>query len=106
MKRIGTSITGAVLSGVLVGGLLCLAMVAAKAPDQGLGSLLPPGLQRWLEAAPGGEEYATANAHLQISPHMVDASLEIREHIDFIHTPALLVQEAISDGVILTYPEE
>lgn len=105
MKRVRTSIMRAVLPGLLVGGLLCLAMGAAKAPDQGLGSLLPPGLQRWLEAAPG-EEQATANADLHISPHMVDTSLEVRECIDFLHTPALLVQEAVSDGVILTYPEE
>jgi len=38
--------------------------------------------------------------------HMTDLSLAIREHDDFLLTPALLVQEAVSDGVILTYPEE
>ncbi len=40
------------------------------------------------------------------SAYMVDLSLAIREHDDFLLTPALLVQEAVSDGVILTYPEE
>jgi hypothetical protein len=37
---------------------------------------------------------------------MVDFSQHIREHVDFLLTPALLVQEAISDGVLLTYPVE
>jgi hypothetical protein len=36
----------------------------------------------------------------------VDWSLDDREQMDFLLTPALLVQEAVSDGVILTYPEE
>ena len=36
----------------------------------------------------------------------VDVSMALREHDDFLLTPALLVQEAVSDGVILTYPEE
>ena len=33
-------------------------------------------------------------------------SLEMRENVDFLLTPALLVQQAISDDVIITYPEE
>ena len=41
-----------------------------------------------------------------VNVHMVDLSLAIREHDDFLLTPALLVQEAVSDGVILTYPED
>ena len=41
-----------------------------------------------------------------VNAYMVDPSLAIREHDDFLLTPALLVQEAVSDGVILTYPEE
>jgi len=41
-----------------------------------------------------------------VSAYMVDPSLAMREHDDFLLTPALLVQEAVSDGVILTYPEE
>ena len=41
-----------------------------------------------------------------VSAYMVDPSLAMREHNDFLLTPALLVQEAVSDGVILTYPEE
>jgi len=105
MKLKWTWMTRGVLLTVLVCVLLCLGMGAAKAPNRPFQGLLPPGLQHVFEAAPG-EERATANAHLGISPYMVDTSLEVRERFDFLHTPALLVQEAISDGVILTYPEE
>jgi hypothetical protein len=41
-----------------------------------------------------------------VNAHMADLSLAIRECDDFLLTPALLVQEAVSDDVILTYPEE
>lgn len=41
-----------------------------------------------------------------VNAHMVDLSLAVRECDDFLLTPALLVQEAVSDDVILTYPEE
>lgn len=41
-----------------------------------------------------------------IDRSMFDISLMIREHADFLLTPALLVQEAISEDVVLTYPEE
>jgi hypothetical protein len=43
---------------------------------------------------------------LQINRRMADLSLTVREHVDFLLTPALLVQEAVSDDVVLTYPEE
>lgn len=33
-------------------------------------------------------------------------SLEMKEHADFLLTPALLVQEAICDDVVMTYPTE
>ncbi len=35
-----------------------------------------------------------------------EPSLEMKEHADFLLTPALLVQEAISEDVIMTYPTE
>jgi hypothetical protein len=109
MKRKRTwMIRGALLT-VVMCVLLCLGMGAAKAPEGIPASLLPPelppGYRRLFEAAPG-EEQAIVRAHLHIDSHMVDTSLEIREQWDFRLTPALLVQEAISDGVILTYPEE
>ena len=33
-------------------------------------------------------------------------SLEMRENVDFLLTPALIVQGAITEGDIVTYPEE
>jgi hypothetical protein len=33
-------------------------------------------------------------------------SLEMKENADFLLTAALLVQEAISDDIIITYPSE
>jgi hypothetical protein len=33
-------------------------------------------------------------------------SLEMRENVNFLLTPALLVQQAITGGAIVTYPEE
>jgi hypothetical protein len=33
-------------------------------------------------------------------------SLEMKENADFLLTPALLVQEALSDDVVITYPTE
>lgn len=33
-------------------------------------------------------------------------SLEMKENVDFVLTPALLVQEAISEDVVITYPSE
>lgn len=35
-----------------------------------------------------------------------DPSLEMKENVDFLLTPALLVQEAISDDIVITYPSE
>ena len=33
-------------------------------------------------------------------------SLEMRENVDFLLTPALIVQGAITEGAIVSYPEE
>jgi hypothetical protein len=81
---------------VLMGMLLGLGMGAAKAPDQGT----PPGLRR-LE-----EDMKTGGPLIIVNYQMADLSLAVREQVDFLLTPALLVQEAVSDDVILTYPEE
>lgn len=35
-----------------------------------------------------------------------ELSFEVRENADFILTPAILVQEAIADTIVLTYPEQ
>ena len=87
------------LLAVLVGVLLCLGMGAVKEPD-----LEPPGIRLLREAPP--EAQAAVWRTLNIDYQMVDLSLEVREQADFLLTPALLVQEAVSDGVVLTYPEE
>lgn len=41
----------------------------------------------------------------RVSPNF-QMSLEMRENVDFLLTPAILVQEGISDGVVITYPQE
>ena len=37
---------------------------------------------------------------------MTDPSFEMRENIDFLLTPGILVQQCISEDVLITYPEE
>lgn len=90
---------------LLAGGvLLCLglSMDTGKAA-QGVA----PGFQRLLDADMlGEEEQAKVRQALRISYVDADGSLELREQMDFLLTPALLVQEAVSDGVVMTYPEE
>jgi len=80
--------------------LLCLGVGADESANG-----LPPGLRRVHETRTA-EERTTATRHLLADFHMADISLEVREVDDFLLTPALLVQEAVSEGVILTYPEE
>jgi hypothetical protein len=42
----------------------------------------------------------------QSSMSNFQSSLEMKENVDFLISPALLVQEAISENVIITYPSE
>lgn len=35
-----------------------------------------------------------------------EPSLEMKENVDFLLTPALLVQQAISENIVITYPSE
>jgi hypothetical protein len=91
--------------------LLSLAMGAAKTPDRRSSREPPPGFRQWREAGKARSEGRDADAQkimdaLRIDHRFFDESLEGVEHVDFLVTPALLVQEAVSDGVILTYPEE
>jgi hypothetical protein len=87
------------LSLALIGVLAVLVMGAATGPGRG-SAHLATGL-------PHNEEEARAKvAATEVNRRMADMSLEVREQIDFLLTPALLVQEAVSDDVILTYPEE
>jgi len=86
--------------------LLGLGMGTAKAPDRGR----PPGvrlLREAREARSRGEREKALRIHeLHMDFRMADGSLLTREQVDFLLTPALLVQEAVSDDVVLTYPEE
>jgi len=93
---------------VLVGVLLGLVMGATKAPD-----LRTPPFARQLQEAEEArrqgkyDEAARLRAEVLATHYRVlDYGLAIQEQTDFLLTPALLVQEAVSDDVILTYPEE
>jgi len=46
-------------------------------------------------------EMADRSVKAQFQP-----SLDMKEAADFLLTPALLVQESISSGIVLTYPTE
>ncbi len=101
MKRKWTWSVRSVLLGVLMCVLLCLGMGAVQGPDREM----PPGLRRLADAPTAQDSLATMHA-LQVNYTWEDWSLDLREQMDFLLTPALLVQEAVSDGVVLTYPEE
>ena len=42
----------------------------------------------------------------QYSTGNFNSSLEMKENVDFLLTPAFLVQEALSDDIVMTYPTE
>lgn len=70
-----------------------------------------PGYRRFWEAMRDRDPNAPGrglriNHALNLDYHMADVSLAVREQVDFLLTPALLVQEAVSEDVVLTYPEE
>ncbi len=85
---------------VSTGVLLCLGLGATKAPDPGR----PSGLRQRMNAPLG--QMGTNMRSLQIDYRQVEVALAQREQTDFLLTPALLVQEAVSDGIVLTYPQE
>lgn len=93
---------------LLVGTLLCLGAGAGKNPDRG-GT---PGSLRHqpVPGTPAFDAWMRAKMRANVVGHFVnfqtDESLARKEDDDFLLTPALLVQEAVSDGVVLTYPEE
>jgi hypothetical protein len=87
------SATRWVLLMAVLSALLGLGLVAVRASNQGE----PPGLRQLKARDP---------TLLDIDYPMADLSLAAREQVDFLLTPALLVQEAASEDVILTYPEE
>ncbi len=82
------------------GSLLCL--LACLGMGAGKASLLEAQRLAGLSA----EDRVVARELMNVDYHVVDQSFERREEIDFLVTPALLVQEAVSDGIVLTYPQE
>jgi len=88
---------------IVMCGLMCLGMDSGKAPVR----RISPGWQRLNEAHKlGPEEKDKAVQALLMNYRFFDQCLVAREQGEFLLTPALLVQEAVSDDVILTYPEE
>ena len=81
-----------------LGVLLGLSMGAGSKPDSGL----PSGWRQLEEELKAGRGPGLLNMDYS----KIDLSLLAREHVDFLLTPALLVQEAISEDVVFTYPEE
>jgi hypothetical protein len=93
---------------VLTCALLGLGMGAAKAPDQGT----PPffgNLENAKEARRQGKDEEAMRlefAVLGTDYRALDFVLVMQEQVDFLLTPALLVQEAVSENVVLTYPDD
>lgn len=64
-----------------------------------------PALEEFIKDIQTGEG-KLAFRKMNLDYREVDTVLAERERQSFFLTPALLVQEAISDEVVLTYPEE
>lgn len=78
--------------------LTCLVAGAVKHSGQEVFSLI---------GVPRNEDEARARvAATRVDGREADESMLIREQVDFLLTSALLVQEAVSEDVVLTYPEE
>lgn len=92
---------------LLIGMLLGLGTATVKVP----GEESLPGMRQVQELMEANrleksQEGMAMSQVLSVDYRMADRSLVVREQVDFFLTPALLVQEAISDDVVLTYPEE
>ncbi len=90
--------------------LLCLGAGAGETSERTGPPGLPPGVlpgwNRILTTSTPEERAIASRQVFGVNYFMREASLETREQDDFLLTAALLVQEAVSDGVVLTYPEE
>ena len=53
-----------------------------------------------------GQRAAAGRQILNAATQVFQPSLEMKENVDFLLTPALLVQEAMSRDVMITYPSE
>ena len=49
---------------------------------------------------------ASVQATNDIATQAVGPSLEMKENVDFLLSPALLIQEVLSDDIVTTYPSE
>ena len=49
---------------------------------------------------------ATRRDILSAATRAFEPSLEMKENVDFLLTPALLVQEVMSTDIVITYPSE
>jgi hypothetical protein len=54
----------------------------------------------------GGANPTVREQILKAATQPFDPSLEMKENVDFLLTPALIVQQAVSDNVVITYPSE
>lgn len=55
---------------------------------------------------PGSQGTLVNAARFEADRQLADECFMLREQADFLLTPALLIQEAMCDDVVLTYPEE
>jgi hypothetical protein len=104
----GRSLGGLKRLALMLAGLVTVAtvFVATRSPGKGEVQLVPRN-QSYVPTRQ--EEQDRGSAEKIASAYIVKnftPSLEMKEKADFLLTPALLMQEVVSDGTVLTYPEE
>ncbi len=88
------------LAGVIV---LLISICFSAAPEKGAASstvAMPP------RALTEAQAQAIIEGARGIAGDSFASSLEMKENVDFLLTPALLVQDVVSEGVVVTYPSE
>jgi len=105
-RAVGSSVLALLV--VLTAALLGLGTSTAKAPDEKMSPFFD-NTQKADEARKQGKDEEAERltfAAVGTDYRMLDFVLVGQEQVDFLLTPALLVQEAVSDDVVLTYPAE
>jgi hypothetical protein len=69
-------------------------------------SVPAPNRSRATTPLKSGQGLESLRKSLRGSTGNFQTSLEMKENVDFLLTPALLVQEVISEDVVITYPSE
>ena len=69
-------------------------------------SVPAPNRSRANNPAKSGQGLESLKENLRGTTGNFQTSLEMKENVDFLLTPALLVQEIVSENVIVTYPSE